>query len=141
METKTTLTDRRRSLDMSLGELARSCGLGTSVMSRIERGLERPPEDVLRTIADKLNCTLQEVIDGMPSAEDAAKNYERCSDMLLAFAAVREDAKAHRLGKGKGGRGMITCPICKSILNYSVAGLNGHIWGACSTRGCVQWMQ
>lgn len=40
------------------------------------------------------------------------------------------------------GSGTIPCPVCKTgTLRYSRAACNGHIHAACSTTGCVQWME
>lgn len=57
--------------------------------------------------------------------------------MAVAYAAVQEAAQGRR-----GIQGEIPCPVCKiGTLHYSVAKLNGHIWGACSSEECVRWMQ
>lgn len=41
-----------------------------------------------------------------------------------------------------GASGEIPCPACKSgTLRFSRAGYNGHIHAACSTKGCVAWME
>ena len=136
-----TLTEMRRSKDMSLGEMARACNLGTAVMSRIERGLIRPPDAVIQDIARVLSCTSEEVSSAIPSQEEAEKDYTRLLDSLLAISACHEDAKTRGLKKGNGGYGEIDCPICKGRLRYSVASVNGHLWGACSNPDCVRWMQ
>lgn len=40
------------------------------------------------------------------------------------------------------GAGAITCPVCgKGSLRYSRAEYNGHIHAACTTDGCVGWME
>ena len=40
------------------------------------------------------------------------------------------------------GQGEIQCPVCKKgVLRYSRAACNGHVHAACSTKGCVQWME
>lgn len=31
--------------------------------------------------------------------------------------------------------------LCRQTLRYSVAGLNGHIWGKCDNQDYVRWMQ
>lgn len=62
-------------------------------------------------------------------------------DTLKAVRAAQEDADKHGFKKGKGGNATIVCPICKGNLAYSVASINGHLWGTCQTEGCVQWMQ
>jgi len=58
-----------------------------------------------------------------------------------AHRAVHDDAKAKKLGRGHGGLSECACPICSGTIRYSVAGYNGHIHAACSTSGCVQWME
>jgi hypothetical protein len=66
---------------------------------------------------------------------------ERISHILLAMAVCQSDAKSRGFGVGKAGRAKIECPVCKGALWYSVASVNGHLWGKCSTKGCVSWMQ
>lgn len=40
------------------------------------------------------------------------------------------------------GSGVMDCPICKTgKLRYSRAEYNGHVHAACSTEGCVRWME
>jgi len=56
--------------------------------------------------------------------------------MFTAMAAIQ----AH-VGKQRGIRGEIECPICKGQLRFSVANVNGHIHAACSTKDCVRFMQ
>ncbi len=136
-----TLSEKRRSLDMSLGECARTCGLAPSVLSKIERGGEAPGEETCAEIAKALGWTHAEVLAALPTREEAVRDFARVSDALEALAAVQSDAKTHGLGRGNGGVGEIKCPICKGRLRYSVAGSNGHIWGACSNKDCVRWMQ
>jgi len=61
---------------------------------------------------------------------------------FTAMAAAQADAKANGFKKGNGGVGSVKCPCCESgTLGYSVSGYNGHLWGKCSTEGCVAWMQ
>jgi hypothetical protein len=58
-----------------------------------------------------------------------------------AMDAAFADAKAKGFEKGNGGSGQVKCPCCDSgTLHYSVAAYNGHVWGKCSTDGCVSWM-
>lgn len=136
-----TLQERRRAKDMALGELARKCNLGTMVMSRIERGLEDPPEAILKDIAAVLGCTVDDVKAGLPSVEEVAQSNKRFEELVSAMGAAQADAKAKGFGKGNAGRGEIECPVCKGKLRYSVAAVNGHLWGACSNKDCVRWMQ
>lgn len=126
---------------MSLGELARKCNLGLAVMSRIERGLDVPPDIILQDIANALGWTLEELKAGLPSPEDAEESLRKMMSFLEAVAAAKKHAKAAGLGRGNGGRGEVVCPVCGGRLRYSVAAVNGHMWGTCSTEGCARWME
>lgn len=136
-----TLTERRRELDLSLGELARSVNLGSSVLSRIERGLENPPDQVLIDIGAKIGWSIEQVRASLPSAEDVAANQKQFENFMIAVAAAKADAKSKGYGRGSAGQGSVECPICKGSIRYRVAAVNGHMWGACSSEGCVRWME
>jgi hypothetical protein len=46
------------------------------------------------------------------------------------------------VGKRRGFADTMPCPCCEGgTLRYSVASYNGHIHAACSTPGCVRFMQ
>lgn len=130
-----TITQRRRSKNMSLGELARACDVSIPDMSKVERGKNQPTESMADAISRALDCSRDEVMAGLPGPTD-----DLDLDMFIALAAVQAEAKAKGLGRGHGGQGFINCPICKGQLGYSVASVNGHIWGKCKTDGCVSWM-
>lgn len=66
---------------------------------------------------------------------------KQIANILAALTSCRLDAKAKGFGIGNGGIGEIECPACKGRLKYSVAGYNGHLWGACATEGCLRWME
>ena len=55
--------------------------------------------------------------------------------------AAHAHAKEQGYGIGKGGVGALPCPICGGLLRYSVASVNGHMHAACTTDGCVRWME
>lgn len=59
----------------------------------------------------------------------------------MAIVAISE--KIGKWKKGMGGcGGDMPCPVCKTgTLHYSRSGYNGHLHGACTTVGCVRWMQ
>jgi hypothetical protein len=87
-------------------------------------------------------CPLREYPTPEQIEADIAAFEKRMDDIRVAVPACREDAKANGFGKGRGGRGAINCPVCKTgKLHYSVAGYNGHMWGKCTTEGCMSWMQ
>ena len=58
------------------------------------------------------------------------------ADELEADRLCREDS-----GGKRGASGAVKCPVCGGKLNYSVAALNGHLWGKCETGGCLHWME
>ena len=37
--------------------------------------------------------------------------------------------------------GTETCPVCNGTLHVSHANYNGHVWGKCETKNCVNWME
>jgi len=66
-----------------------------------------------------------------------AENTAYCNRMLSARIAI-----VSATGGKHGVAGSIACPVCKTgMLKYSVSGYNGHIHAACSTDGCVRWME
>ena len=59
--------------------------------------------------------------------------------MKLVLPVVGQIKRDH---KGKSWTGKVPCPTgCGGILALSHAALNGHVWGRCSTDGCVCWME
>lgn len=70
-------------------------------------------------------------------------------DAFSAINAAHDDAAKKNLGavssehpERKGGRSELKCPICpEGTLRYSVAGINGHMHAACTTEGCIRWME
>ena len=63
------------------------------------------------------------------------------TDVLVALRAAKADAAQKGYKRGHGGNSEMTCPICSGRLRYSVASVNGHVWGRCETDGCVTWME
>lgn len=75
-------------------------------------------------------------------AAEVAEHEASWGRLKLGIAAASEDAKKHGYRKGNGGNGLVLCPVCKTgDLHYTVASYNGHMWGRCSTKDCVSWMQ
>lgn len=57
-----------------------------------------------------------------------------------------DPANEHRWHKPQDnyytGAGEMACLVCKTgRLRYSRANYNGHVHAACSTEGCVRWME
>lgn len=75
-------------------------------------------------------------------ANRADSHVKRMDDFSKAVKVAREDAKAHGLQRGHGGAGSVPCPVCAGgTLHYTVASVNGHMWGKCSTKDCMSWME
>jgi hypothetical protein len=81
--------------------------------------------------------TTREEAEATLKAQD--ESFVKVSKCLKA---AHEHAKDAGLGQGSGGRGELPCPAeCGGTLRYSVAAVNGHMHAACSTKGCVSWME
>lgn len=75
-------------------------------------------------------------------AAEVAEHDASWARLKLGIGAASEDAKKHGFKKGKGGKGVVPCPVCKTgELHYTVDAYNGHMWGRCTTEKCVSWMQ
>lgn len=130
---------------LSLGQAARVMKIGLSLLSEWERGCSKPSEAQSALLAETFGCTVEEIVAALPTDDEVAEHAGFVASTLeklgKALEAVQADAKAKGLKQGNGGRGSIKCPCCEGTLNYSVASINGHIWGACSNKECVRWMQ
>lgn len=136
------LRERRRELGMTLGDLGRKSLIGVVDLSAFERGLRHPAEHEAGRLARALQWTADELKVALPSPEEVEANRDTHQEHLItAMAAARAASKMAGLGKGRGGHGEIECPYCKGRLRFSVAGMNGHIWGEGDLETCVRWMQ
>ena len=81
-----------------------------------------------------------------PTAEERAKAEREINERLANIGKARQAIVAH-CGPWKkgtpGASGRIPCPVCggENALRFSRAGYNGHIHAACTTEGCVSWME
>lgn len=65
-----------------------------------------------------------------------AKQIER---MMLAADTVDAFRSRH---KRQNAKETVDCPTgCGGRLTMSIAACNGHVWGRCSTAGCLAWME
>lgn len=56
---------------------------------------------------------------------------------MIAIVIVQQ-----AVGKRRGLVGTMPCPSCGTgIVHFSVANINGHIWGMCTSKNCLRWMQ
>jgi hypothetical protein len=81
------------------------------------------------------------------TAEEIAADEEwmakRTAAIMAARAAIVESLGGPWKRGTAGAGGTIDCPACSGVktLRFSRAGYNGHIHAACSTEGCVRWME
>lgn len=86
----------------------------------------------IRACCGELRLTTREEAEAAIARADAS--LERLRTCMTAIRAKH--------GKARGLRGAMPCPTgCGGTLQYSIAGVNGHVWGQCSTPGCARWMQ
>ena len=136
------LRERRRELGMTLGDIGRKSLIGIVDLSAFERGLRHPNEYEADRLARALRWTKDELKASLPSAKEIDQACDSHSQHLIAaIRAVRAEADRRGLGKGHGGSGSIECPVCRGPLSFTVAALNGHVWGAGDVETCVRWMQ
>lgn len=104
----------------------------------------------MRTIeqkrADQRERSIQRRIEGGVTPEQAEADQVRADERSVKFMCVvraaKDDATEKGYIKGHGGKSSLPCPACKDgTLRYSVAGSNGHMIAACTTAGCVSWME
>lgn len=80
-----------------------------------------------------------------PTPEEIAAEEADMKQRFERMALVRAAIVKHLGGpwkRGTNGRaGSITCPCCNGNVNFSRAGINGHIHARCSTPDCAAWME
>lgn len=75
---------------------------------------------------------------GMDATRKRFAEMDEYSEKIEScFRAIKE-----KHGSKRGLQDSMPCPVCKTgTLRYSIAGINGHVHGHCSTENCVSWMQ
>ena len=82
-----------------------------------------------------------------PTAEEMAAHDAEMNKRFENIGKARQAIVEHLGGQWKrgmdGAQGRIDCPVCagKQSLQFSRSGYNGHIHAACTTDGCVSWME
>jgi hypothetical protein len=94
--------------------------------------------------ADKCEVTCES--RKLPTREEAEaeviRSDEQTQKILVVIREAHEHAKAKGYKVGNGGRDSMACPAkCGGTLHYTVASINGHMHGRCTTQGCAQWME
>jgi transcriptional regulator with XRE-family HTH domain len=76
------LRQQRQLAELTLNQFAGMVGISNAYLSQIERGLRKPSQDVLASIANGLHLSADAVEAHLPRAEEADE-----SDVLRAIAA------------------------------------------------------
>ena len=63
---------------------------------------------------------------------------KKVEQMKLSIPLISEIKKEHGMTDAKGTK---ECPVCGGTLHYTVSEYNGHVWGSCETKDCLQWME
>lgn len=115
------------------------CGVGVDLVAKVgprtlDGWLQRIPcrvENAEPTFqCDQRDVPAPATAEEIAEAEEQLK--QKLSQMIQALATI---------AACPGSQGIIECPACHGPLSWSRASLNGHVWGRCSTDGCLSWMQ
>jgi len=99
---------------------------------------DRQSKEGIQVIA----CDLREYPTREEAIAEENDNDASIERFLKSASVAHEDAKSKGLGKGHSGASKCKCPNCETgEIRYSVAGYNGHMHAACTTEGCVSWME
>lgn len=91
----------------------------------------------LGAYAGNATCAKREWITREEAEAEERESEAAFERINTCLKAIRE---AH--GTARGLQGEMPCPVkCGGLLRYSIAGVNGHVHGQCSTPGCASWMQ
>lgn len=92
-----------------------------------------------------VSCDLYQEPTDKQIAEHEAEIEAYMAGVMKATEIIQEkhnvtpNFEPCEIGTIEGCSGEIDCPVCGSPLAYSVAPGNGHIWGRCTTEGCITW--
>ncbi len=115
------------------------CLAGVKYGSLVKRG-ERGWVARLPCIQSSLTkCSIECVNKVEATKEDVEKWLDESRESIAMVTRIRTLIAA-KVEDGMSSAGTVNCPYCGSDVNYTHAGLNGHIHAAC-TGGCVAWME
>jgi hypothetical protein len=85
----------------------------------------------------------------LPTAEEVAESKRRSDESIRKFMVaysgkVREWREANKWDRKnpKAASGEVPCEVCGTgKILLSMAAYNGHVWGKCTTDGCVSWVE
>lgn len=98
-------------------------------------GGKRTEEEQLARCPKWLRSTSEQ---GEKRADDIEQSMNRMRVVGAVVGPWRTWTKKNRVAKQEA----IDCPTgCGGKLHLSQAAYNGHVWGKCTTAGCVSWME
>jgi transcriptional regulator with XRE-family HTH domain len=129
------MQETRRQRRITIRELGKATGISAARISDIELGRAVPTSEEFDSIVRELGSNIK-----FPET-DPVKAKAKMDEMLKTIKAIGVVTMEARKKCPEGGRGYMDCPVCGEELGYSVASFNKHVWGKCSTSGCLEWMQ
>lgn len=83
-----------------------------------------------------------------PTTEQVAEHEEAIKARMELFRKAMKAVNEWRAVQGwsnrnrVSARGEVPCAGCGvGTIHVSMAAYNGHVWGKCTTEGCVSWME
>lgn len=96
-------------------------------------------------ISAKVKCDLYQEPSAEEVAADEAKTQEHIRKFMTAYTGkVREWREANKWDRKnpKAATGKVPCEVCGiGEIHLNMAAYNGHVWGKCTTEGCVEWVE
>uniref|UniRef100_A0A6M3LAC6 Uncharacterized protein n=1 Tax=viral metagenome TaxID=1070528 RepID=A0A6M3LAC6_9ZZZZ len=120
---------------LTLRELWQQTGIKPRRLSDIEGMRVVPTDEEKKTLSGVFGVPFLVEIDG-------EKAKERRDSLELEITSLGSAIKQIKAKHGKtNANGFIECPKCEGRLFYTVAAINGHVWGKCETDDCLSWME
>lgn len=89
-----------------------------------------------------VTCAKREFMTREQAEAEVKKDDAHMERAMLGITAAHEDAEKKGIIRGVGGASELPCPTeCGGTLRYRVASINGHMHAACTTDGCLRWME
>lgn len=94
---------------------------------------------------EKVSCSQCRTPTAEEIAQHEAETAAHINKLMVAYTGnVRAWRNANKWDRRnpKGATGKVPCQACGTgEIHLSMAAYNGHVHGACTTQGCVSWME
>ena len=84
------IRSRRKSLGLTLAEVAARAGTTTGAVSRIERGIRKPSATMLARLANALDCSVDELLRGVISRGHEGQYIPRVVSAMNALPLLMQ---------------------------------------------------